>query len=296
MILRAGLMPVCLYGDVIDHRNAVEGNRLRGCFCGVAAQFRKYVHWFEDAPETAMTSPIILRDGSGVIAVLKPVGLATQAPPGIESVERWLRGRLGRDAAGYLGVPHRLDRAVSGVVLMAATPRAARKLSRQFERREIVKTYLAVVASDSEAVKLDHPAAVAEQVPAAETVVWRDFLRKLPEEARSEIVEPESPQSREAVTQVSCIDCRSTTGGRRLLHLVPLTGRMHQLRLQAASRGLPIVGDELYGGPPLGEGDARERPILLHAWRIAYADPDSGERVTIDAPLPDHWPAWARPD
>jgi len=81
---------------------------------------------------------------------------------------------------------------------------------------------------------------------------------------------------------------------------MPVTGRMHQLRVQAASRGLPIVGDELYGGPPLGDGDGdgdeRERPILLHAWRIDYADPDSGERVTVEAPLPDHWPAWARPD
>ena len=238
-----------------------------------------------------MTIPRILREGSGVVAVLKPVGLATQAPPGIESVEHWLRGRLGRDATGYLGVPHRLDRAVSGVVLMAATPRAAppslrSRRARRFERREIVKTYLAVVAAGTEA---------AEQVPAADPIGWRDFLRKLPEEARSEIVSPETPQSREAVTQVSWIDCRSGDGGRQLLQLMPLTGRMHQLRLQAASRGLPIVGDELYGGPPLVEGDTRERPILLHAWRIAYADPDSGERVTIEAPLPDHWPAWATP-
>lgn len=243
-----------------------------------------------------MTIPRILREGSGVVAVLKPFGLATQAPPGIESVERWLRGRLGRDATGYLGVPHRLDRAVSGVVLMAATPRAARKLSRQFERREIVKTYLAVVAPTADAAAGAHAAEPTEAVPAAVAVVWRDFLRKNPEQARSEIVEPESPHSREAVTQVSCIDRRSDDGGTRLLHFVPLTGRMHQLRLQAASRGLPIVGDELYGGPSLGEGDARERPILLHAWRIAYADPDTGERVTIDAPLPDHWPEWARPD
>lgn len=240
-----------------------------------------------DALEALMRTPLVLREGSGVVAVLKPVGLATQAPPGIESVEQWLRGRLGRDTSGYLGVPHRLDRAVSGVVLMAATPRAARKLSRQFERREVVKTYVAVVAAG--------PAA-DEQVPAADTVVWRDFLRKLPEEARSEIVDPETPHAREAVTRASWIDCPSRDDGGRLLQLVPLTGRMHQLRLQAASRGLPIVGDELYGGPPLGEGDARERPILLHAWRIAYADPDSGELVTIDAPLPDHWPAWARRD
>jgi 23S rRNA pseudouridine1911/1915/1917 synthase len=233
-----------------------------------------------------MKSPLILREGSGVVAMLKPVGLATQAPPGIESVEQWLRDRLGRDASGYLGVPHRLDRAVSGVVLMAATPRAARKLSRQFERREIVKTYLAVVEAGT----------TEPQVPAADAVEWRDFLRKIPDQARSEIVDPQTPSAREAVTHASCIDRADGDGGRRLLRFMPVTGRMHQLRLQAASRGLPIVGDELYGGPPLGDGDAAERPILLHAWRIDYADPDSGDRITVEAPLPDHWPAWARPD
>lgn len=233
-----------------------------------------------------MKSPVILREGSGVVAILKPVGLATQAPPGIESVEQWLRDRLGRDASGYLGVPHRLDRAVSGVVLMAATPRAARKLSRQFEGREIAKTYIAVVETG---------AAAKETLPGADAVEWRDLLRKVPEEARSEIVDSQALAAREAITHASWIDCAGRDEGKRLLKLMPVTGRMHQLRLQAASRGLPIVGDELYGGPPLGDGDAAERPILLHAWRIDYADPDSGDRITVEAPLPDHWPAWARP-
>jgi 23S rRNA pseudouridine1911/1915/1917 synthase len=235
-----------------------------------------------------MKSPVILREGSGVIAILKPVGLATQAPPGIESVEQWLRDRLGRDASGYLGVPHRLDRAVSGVVLMAATPRAARKLSRQFEGREIAKTYLAVVETG---------AAAKETLPGADAVEWRDLLRKVPEEARSEVVDSQALAARQAITHASWIDCAGRDEGKQLLKFMPVTGRMHQLRVQAASRGLPIVGDELYGGPPLGDGDGdeRERPILLHAWRIDYADPDSGERISVEAPLPDHWPAWARP-
>lgn len=237
-----------------------------------------------------MSDPTVLQDLAGVIAVLKPVGLATQAPPGIDSVERWLRCQLGRDASGYLGVPHRLDRGVSGVVLMAATPRAARKLSRQFERREVVKTYLAVV--EPQELGVSGPWA---GIAASVTIEWRDFVRKIPEEARSEIVEPHATAAREAVTQVAALDAAGAGAPARLLKLVPLTGRMHQLRLQAASRGLPIVGDELYGGRPLADGDPRERPILLHAWRIEYSDPDSDDRVTVEAPLPDHWPAWARP-
>lgn len=232
-----------------------------------------------------MDAPRILREGSGVVAILKPVGLATQAPMGIASVERWLRDQLGRDASGYLGVPHRLDRAVSGVVLMAATPRAARKLARQFERREVTKTYRAIV----------HP--VAGACPPTEAgVEWRDHLRKIPEAARSEIVTADTPTAREAVTRAARVDRGQARGGRCVLQLDPVTGRMHQLRVQAASRGLPIVGDELYGGPPFGDADERERPILLHAWRIAYADPDSGETIVVEAPVPPHWPAWDVPE
>lgn len=233
-----------------------------------------------------MGNPSVIRESAGVIAILKPAGIATQSPPGIPSVETWLRERLhGGDPAGYVGVPHRLDRAVSGVLLMAATPRAARKLSRQFERRQIAKTYLAVVR-------------FPEFVPPMgdEPAEWRDFLEKLPDEARSRLTEPTSPAAREAVTFA-----RRLPGGpdapanEMLLQLEPRTGRMHQLRLQSASRGMPIVDDEIYSSPPREVADERARPIMLHAWRIAYADPDSGEPTTVEAPLPHHWPTWAMP-
>ena len=89
-----------------------------------------------------------------------------------------------------------------------------------------------------------------------------------------------------------------------LVELSPVTGRMHQLRLQAAARGLPIAGDDLYGAAdaawmkPLqpgpdgvsGGGDPRTRPIALHACRITYADPDTREEVTVEAAFPGYWP------
>jgi 23S rRNA pseudouridine1911/1915/1917 synthase len=230
-----------------------------------------------------MLAPVVLRESAGVIAILKPAGLATQAPPGIPSVESWLRDRLhGGDRFGYIGVPHRLDRAVSGVLLMAATPRAARKLSRQFERRQVAKTYLAIVSAPR------HSEAVVMAVGSASE--WRDLIEKLPDQAISRVADPSSPTAREAVTIARRLPAPSDA---MLMQLEPQTGRMHQLRLQAAVRGMPILGDELYGGIPLTAGtddDLRERPIMLHAWRIAYADPDSDEPVTIDAPLPAHWP------
>ena len=247
-----------------------------------------------------MDTTHVIRESSGVVAVWKPAGLATQAPTGIPSAESWLRRQLhGDNAGGYIGVPHRLDRGVSGVVLFAATPRAARKLSRQFERREIHKTYLAIVACgdvDSETIER----------MSAEAVTWRDMVEKITDEARARIVPADEPGGREAVT-LARLRCRLPPD-RLLLELSPVTGRMHQLRLQAATRGLPILGDDIYGvadddwaGPlqlPEGDGlpdaDPRMRPIALHASRIMYADPDTGSEVTIEAALPAYWPEAAR--
>ena len=238
----------------------------------------------------------VIQESSGVVAVWKPAGLATQAPTGIPSAESWLRRQLhGDNAGGYLGVPHRLDRGVSGVVLFAATPRAARKLSRQFERREIHKTYLAIVACGDVARE------TIEQM-STEAVTWRDMVEKIADEARARIVPADEPGGREAVT-LARIRCRLPPD-RLLLELSPVTGRMHQLRLQAAARGLLILGDDLYGvadeawmKPPQTEAavvpsvdDPRMRPIALHACRITYADPDTRSEVTIEAALPTYWP------
>ena len=243
----------------------------------------------------------VIQESNGVVAVWKPAGLATQAPMGIPSAESWLRRQLhGDNAGGYLGVPHRLDRGVSGVVLFAATPRAARKLSRQFERREVRKTYLAIVACGDVAQE------TLERM-SAEAVTWRDTLEKISDEARARIVPADEPGGREAVT-LARIRCRLPSD-RLLLELSPVTGRMHQLRLQAAARGLLILGDDLYGvadeawmKPPQMKpqqtessavpsvDDARMRPIALHACRITYADPDTRSEVTIEAALPTYWP------
>jgi len=248
----------------------------------------------DDSPEPTAVGPHILRESSGVVAVWKPTGLATQAPPGIPSVESWLRTRLHGDRGGYLGVPHRLDRAVSGVLLLATTPRAARQLSRQFERRQVRKTYLAVVAADG--ARASH--ALGDSVASADraAIVWHDRIEKVPDEPRARIVPPEAPGGREALTAMRLL--RTLPEGRLLLEFEPLTGRMHQLRLQASARGLPILGDTLYGGPTPAEragcheeADARERAIALHAVRIEYTDPETAERVAVEAPLPSWWPA-----
>lgn len=231
---------------------------------------------------------------SGVLAVAKPAGLATQAPPGCESVEARVREMVG--SQGYVGMPHRLDRAVSGVLLVALTPRAARKLSRQFERRQVRKIYRAIVEwPGTAAAPLD--ACGATRAGRAE---WRDLVEKVPDEPRARLAaDPDATGVREAVTLARVLGPVPGADGRGLVELEPLTGRMHQLRLQAAARGMPIVGDVLYGGPvadlaaPADAGDPRTRPIALHAWRIEWSDPDTGRSLAAEAPLPAWWPAGA---
>ena len=231
----------------------------------------------------------ILHDSGGVLAVAKPAGLPTQAPPGITSVESLVRERLfaaavtadqsagrRRHAGGFLGIPHRLDRCVSGVLLLATTPRAARQLSRQFERRLVRKTYLAIVT----------PGAI-EPPRVGALLEWTDTLRKVTEQPRAEVVPSGTAEGREAVTtgRVRAV----ATDGSLLLELEPLTGRMHQLRVQAAARGLPVVGDVLYGGrlvehaPPT---DTRAAAIGLHAWRITFLDPVTAASTTVTCPPP----------
>ncbi len=236
---------------------------------------------------------IVLFEINGVLAVCKPAGLPTQAPWGIESVESLIRRQkfqglfeeavaLGgkRHPGGFLGIPHRLDRAVSGVMLLASTPRAARHLSRQFERRQIRKTYVAMVQlRRTESIKVS-------------PFIWQDEIRKVPNEPRVEVVERGDSHAKLAQTRGRVLASNKDV---HFLELHPETGRMHQLRVQAASHGVPIVGDNLYGNASAEDVDIiRNQPIALHAQSIEYVDPESKRSVTARADIPDTslWDYW----
>jgi RluA family pseudouridine synthase len=210
----------------------------------------------------------IVWDGDLTVAVNKPAGLPTQAPGDADSLERRLRDQLAA-RSGYLAFPHRLDRHVSGLVLVALGKRAARLLSDQFACRKIEKVYLAELSG-----RLD---------PSQD--IWVDWLRKIPDRPQAAIGEPSDPLARRAETHTRVIrfDAARQTS---LVKLMPVTGRMHQLRLQAASRQHPIVGDTLYGSQPDGEScpphDSIPR-IMLHAHSLAFHDPRNGKRVQVEA-------------
>lgn len=188
-------------------------------------------------------------------------------------MKEFLRARDAKRGKVYLGVPHRLDRPVSGVLVLARHVRAARRLAEQFETRLVRKTYWAVVEG-----RIEPPAGT-----------WTDFLCKVPDEPRVEVVEPDHPGARQAVLhyRVLIADDHSSW-----LEIELETGRMHQIRVQAASRSHPILGDFQYGAQtPFGPStdDFRRRWIALHARSLEFRHPMTGQMVAQTAPLP---PAW----
>lgn len=251
-------------------------------------------------------TPHFLLDDGPLFAVWKPAGLATQAPEPFPSLELhmkdWLRRREAKEGNVYLGVPHRLDRPVSGVILFTRHVRAASRVSMQFEKRQVRKVYWACV----------------EGVVEPATGTWTDHLKKTYGKPHAEVVDANDPSGRPAVLHYrtlgtfplaadavhdaaskaprdeepsSANSSPAPTQG-TWLEIELETGRTHQIRIQAASRGHAVVGDLFYGAntnfgaPP---ADERDRHIALHARRIELRHPMTDALLDITAPLPEDW-------
>jgi len=221
----------------------------------------------------------ILRETESYLVVCKSPGILTLAPPGIDSLEVRIKAMLRRrgrvSGKVYLGLPHRLDRPASGVMIFGKTPKATARFSRQFESRQIQKVYWTCV----------------EGQVTPDQGTWRDFMRKVPGEPRSEVLAPDHPEAQIAVLhyRVQGRGCWGTW-----LEIALETGRTHQIRLQAATRGHPVLGDEQYGSTfPFGTRyeDRRLRPIALHARSLTYREPGTNATITMVAPTSDDWRA-----
>ncbi len=225
--------------------------------------------------EDESTLPILWEDNQCLV-VGKPAGLFAQAPPDIPSVESSLRKQLcrpGQDSTPYVGLPHRLDRATSGALLIARNQRALKRFGQQFQSRKVGKYYLAVSSPSGTLPKSEDN--------------WEDYIRKVDGQPRAEIVVEGHGGRLAHLTAVPAF-----CSAENILWLVRLhTGRMHQIRLQAASRGWPILGDLTYGRCGWGDlpRDPRQAAIALHALRIEFRHPKSGKVVAVTAPLPENW-------
>lgn len=222
------------------------------------------------------------------MVINKPGGLLTQGPPGIDSLEvrvkQFLIKRENKPGKAYLGVPHRLDRPVSGVMVVVKNVRAAKRISEQIRERSVTKKYWAIVAGH----------VGAAEAPDAPSTRWQNWMRKIPDEAKSEIVDADHPDAKTAELYCRVLECTtlSNLGDISLLEIELITGRTHQIRLQTSTRGFPILGDRLYGskasfGPQTI--DLRKRWIGLHARELGFVHPIDKDPVHQICPLPTHW-------
>jgi 23S rRNA pseudouridine1911/1915/1917 synthase len=220
----------------------------------------------------------ILYDSGPCLVANKPAGLLTQAPAGIDSLEEqvkaFYRHREEKEGNIYLGLPHRLDRPVSGAIVFARHVRAAQRIATQFENRTVTKVYWAVVEGE---VQPDEG-------------TWTDHLHKRHGMAQSIVVPPDDPRGKLAILHYRVIVRLDGVG--TWLEVQLETGRTHQIRVQCASRSHAVLGDSQYGATQsFGEqfDDERLRGIALHARQLGFNHPMTSEQVDVVAPLPSAW-------
>lgn len=242
-----------------------------------------------------MNEPEIIFENEDFLVINKPAGLTVHAAR-VSSKRRvdearaseptlvdWLRARypeiknVGDDPALRPGIVHRLDKATSGVMLVAKTQASFEHLKKLFQEHRMRKTYFALVwgvPAENDGV-IDAPIGIK--------------TGSLKRSVHS------SKMVKAAVTEYSVIKKIGTSGGDQyaLLKVQPKTGRTHQIRVHLASIGHPIVGDALYGKKSQGVPPAPR--LMLHAAAIAFSD-DRGNSFEFEAPLPDDFSTYPQGD
>ncbi len=214
----------------------------------------------------------VLYEDPSIVVVNKRAGMVVHPAPGhasgtlVNALLAHSRDLSGIGGVMRPGIVHRLDSGTSGVMVVAKNDRAHRSLQSQFQKRSVSKVYLALAhGSTAERFTIDRP-------------IGRDVLHRTKISSRTR-----SP--REAMSEVRRLE---KLPGCSLLEIRIHTGRTHQIRVHLSEEGHPVVGDRFYGAPAKAIRLLRDfaRPAL-HALRLAFQHPESGETVSFEAPLPE---------
>ena len=200
-------------------------------------------------------------------AMLPTMGVAESEPSLLKVAKEYIREKYQKPGNVYLGIVSRLDTPVTGVTIMARTSKAAARLSAAFRERRVRKLYWAVVAGE-----VPEPSGILEH-----------YLRKDERHRKVHVTNAAAPDAQLARLRFRVL---KTSSGLTLLEIELETGRKHQIRVQLAKHGFPIVGDRKYGSDR-----SFPKGIALHARQLVVPHPVQNESVTFVAPLPTSWRA-----
>jgi len=221
-------------------------------------------------PAPAREFPLLLEDDA-LMAIDKPAGVAVHGGSGVSfGVIEQLR--QARPQAKLLELVHRLDRETSGILLVAKKRSALKHLQDQFRERETGKTYLALVQGSW-----------PEKLKVIDSALHK-FLQ--PDgERRVKVTTPDDPDGMRSITLVKVAE---RLMGCTLLEVTIKTGRTHQIRVHLASMGHPIAGDDKYGDFEWNKNLSKQgfKRMFLHAWRLQFTHPVSGQRVELKSAMP----------
>lgn len=210
----------------------------------------------------------VLYEDNHIIIVYKQSGEIVQGDktgdkPLSETIKEWIKGKYAKPGNVFLGVVHRLDRPVSGIVVFAKTSKALSRLNNMFRNGEVRKTYWAMVQT-------------APNMPEATLTNW---LVRNEKQNKSYVYNNEMPNAKQAILKYKTI---GQTEHYTLLEVNLLTGRHHQIRCQLAAMGCPIKGDLKYGA-------RRSNPdgsISLLSHKVEFIHPVSKQKIVVVSPLP----------
>lgn len=210
----------------------------------------------------------VLYEDNHLLVVNKSPGVlvqgdATGDTPLVEYGKEYIKEKYHKPGAVFLGVVHRLDRPVSGVVVFARTSKALERMNALFREKETTKTYFAIVRNK----------------PPHETGTLIHWLLKDEKKNKTTAYKKETPGALRSELSYQTLGFAE---GHWLLQVNPVTGRPHQIRVQLASMGCVIKGDVKYGDETPNEDGS----ICLHAKRLAFEHPVKKEPLSIEAPLP----------